>query len=250
MYIADLMKDLPGSPGRPIAGDFFAYQADRIRFLSQMRKRHGDLFTYRMGSIRMVFLAHPDDVNWVSQKNIRNYAKATNLGEILGKGILTSEGELWRHQRKLIQPIFHQAHLMSLVSLMNEQIARAMDALESEVQRNNELEIRDRMLRMAYEIVGQAVFGANITRHFDSLHEAMDYLNGFITRRLYQLVKVPIRVPLPSHIRFRRSVRTLDAIVYGIIREKSQAAPGSKDLVSLLMQSRSEVRDAILTIDF
>jgi cytochrome P450 len=234
------MNELPGSRGRPIVGEFFAYQANRIQFLARMRKQYGDLFTYRMGNIRMVFLAHPDDVNWVSHRNIKNYAKATNLGEILGKGILTSEGELWRHQRKLIQPIFHQTHLLSLVPLMNEQIARSMDALEAETQCGRDIEVRDRMLRMAYEIVGQAVFGANITRHFDPLHEAMDYLNGFITRRLYQLVKVPIRVPLPSHRRFIGSVRTLDAIVYSIIREKSQAPPGSKDLVSLLIQSRSE----------
>ena len=254
------MKTISGLKGIPVFGNFFRYQKDRLAFLSRLQKNHGDLAFYQMGSRNLILVAHPDDVAWVMQKNAKNYVKATNLGEVLGQGILTSEGSVWRHQRKLIQPMFHHHHLASLVPLMNEKIQEHLKRLENQVAQNPKVKVSDAMMKIAYEVVGQALFGADLNPHFEELHEVMKYLNLFLTRRLYRLIPVPMKFPLPSHVRFLRGKRSLDRIMYALIDEKSKPSAASEhvDVVSLLIQAadeesgqkmdRVQVRDEAVTL--
>jgi len=234
---------ISGSTGIPIFGNFFQYRRDRLAFLEGLQKEFGDLATFKMGSTTVILATHPDDVQWILQKNAKNYLKATNLGIILGKGILTSEHELWRKQRKLIQPLFHQHHIFSLIPLMNQKIQETLDGLEKKIAHEPSVMISNTMMRLAYEVVGEALFGSNLTAHFDRLHRSMDYLNLFITKKLYQMVPVPLGFPLPSHLKFKRMKEDLDQLFYQLIEEKrSEIASGvvKKDLVTLLIQAKDE----------
>lgn len=255
------MKPIPESTGIPIFGNFLEYRRNRLRFLGGLQHSLGDLAIFKMGKTKVILATHPDDVQWILQKNAKNYLKATNLSIVLGKGILTSEHDLWRRQRKLIQPLFHQGHIFSLIPLMNQKVEASLKTLEKHAIDGTSVRVSDTVMRLAYEIVGEALFGAALDQHFDRLHRTINYLNLFLTKRLYQMVKLPLNYPLPSHLKFKRMKADLDQVIYGLIDEKKNeidSGNAKKDLVSLLIQAKDEdsgeimdaeqIRDEALTL--
>lgn len=250
-----IQPSISGSLGMPLLGHFPAYRRDRISFLQNQINEHGDLSYFRLGSKKIILVTHPDDVNWVMVKNAKNYHKATNLGVILGKGILTSEDDLWRKQRRTIAPLFHSEHIMSLVPTMNFQIQKMLQQLEQHP------EVDQQMMELAYRVMGATLFGANLDPYFHELYQSMNFLNEFLTQKLFQLLPVPLSWPLPSHLRFVKAQKKLDQIVNVLIDQKTleiESGIQNKDLISLLIQAkdpetglkmdRLQVRDEVVTL--
>ena len=215
----------------------FAYRRDRLRFLSELRNHVGDFAPFKLGPKQLYLVSHPDDILWVQTKNAKNYHKATNLGLVLGRGVLTSEGEFWRRHRKLIQPLFHQQHIYSLIPLMNEKIRLCLDGVHDTVK------ISAVVMKLAYEVVAESLFGTSLNAHFDELHLVMNYLNEFLTQKLHQIIPIPLSFPLPSHLKFVRMKNRLNEIMDQLIEEKKELiknGKAGKDILSLLISARDD----------
>ena len=103
---------------------------DSLERMVELFARHGD--TYRVfvpaRESYTYVIHHPDDVKRVLVSNHRNYTKGVGLDRVkilLGKGIMTSEGELWKRQRYMMQPFFHRRVITEFAGI----IAAANDAL-------------------------------------------------------------------------------------------------------------------------
>jgi len=131
--------------------------------------RHGD--TYRVfvparASYTYV-IHHPDDVKRVLVSNHRNYTKGLGLDRVkilLGKGIMTSEGELWKRQRYMMQPFFHRrlvTRFASLIAEVNERFMARWDAL---CGRGEPLNLTDELSELTLEIVLRSIFGTDLDR--------------------------------------------------------------------------------------
>ncbi len=109
---------------------------DSLERMSALFAQHGD--TYRVYSpgrkSYSYVIHHPDDVKRVLVSNHRNYTKGVGLDRVkilLGKGIMTSEGELWKRQRYMMQPFFHRRVVTGFAAnldAVNEQFAARWDA--------------------------------------------------------------------------------------------------------------------------
>ena len=131
--------------------------------------RHGD--TYRVfvparASYTYV-IHHPDDVKRVLVSNHRNYTKGLGLDRVkilLGKGIMTSEGELWKRQRYMMQPFFHRrlvTRFAGLIAAVNERFMARWDAL---CARGELLNLTDELSELTLEIVLRSIFGTDLDR--------------------------------------------------------------------------------------
>jgi hypothetical protein len=92
--------------------------------------RYGDVVRYKLASRTLHLVVHPDDAKHVLQENAANYTKGRGIDKMrrfLGDGLLTSEGDLWRRQRKLAQPAFHHKRLQQLVGAMTESTAHTLN---------------------------------------------------------------------------------------------------------------------------
>jgi len=236
------MNQLPVVRGLPLIGNLFTYRTNKINFLSQLRDQYGDQVTFLLGKHELILLTNPEDIHWLEMKNAKNYVKATNLRELVGDGILMSEGEKWRKQRRLIQPTFHQGTIVKMVDGMNARIATYLDRLESAVKNGDAAhEMNAGIKKMVFEIMGDAVFGSELGGEFDGLRESLGFINTFLTGRFHQLIPVPLNFPLPSHLRFHAAKAKIDQTVFAIIDQKQKEIDEGKDnhdLLTKIMQAR------------
>ncbi len=136
--------------------------------------RHGD--TYRVfvparGSYTYV-IHHPDDVKRVLVSNHRNYTKGVGLDRVkilLGKGIMTSEGELWKRQRYMMQPFFHRRVITEFATIIGAENDRFLERWEGLAAAGEPLNLTDEMSELTLAIVLRSIFGRDLDRLTEQL---------------------------------------------------------------------------------
>jgi cytochrome P450 len=142
---------------------------DSLERMVELFARHGD--TYRVfvparGSYTYV-IHHPDDVKRVLVSNHRNYTKGVGLDRVkilLGKGIMTSEGELWKRQRYMMQPFFHRRVVTQFAEVIAAANARFIARWEKLTARGELVNLTDEMSELTLEIVLRSIFGTDLDR--------------------------------------------------------------------------------------
>jgi cytochrome P450 len=229
---------------------------DPIAYLLEVVRRHGDVAFFEVGPFRVYLLSHPDHVRDVLVVNHRKFRKGQGLQEarrILGDGLLTSEGDLHRRQRRLINPVFHHDR----VAGYGEAMAAHAEARASLWREGQVLDVHREMMALTLAIVGKTLFGAEVgeeaaRRVGVALSGALDTFNRFFL----PFQRVLDRLPLPSNRRLAEARRTVDEVVYGMIRER-RGSGDRGDLLALLMAAEEEgggtmtdgqVRDEAVTL--
>jgi cytochrome P450 len=119
--------DIPPGPRAWIPFQFLrAMQYDSIRFLEKQWAKYGDTVHFKVGPQPIYFFEHPDHVREVLVTHDRSFHKGLVLQRtkiVLGEGLLTSEEELHKRQRRLIQPAFHRDRISGYAALMVERAA-------------------------------------------------------------------------------------------------------------------------------
>lgn len=209
-----------------VQGGFDVGGPDTLERLTECFARHGD--TYRMyvparRSYAYV-VHHPDDVKRVLVTNHRNYTKGVDRDRIrilLGRGLMTSEGEFWTHQRYLLQPFFHRAVITRFAQTIDETNARFLARWDVEAARGGTVNITEAMSELTLEIVLRAVFGAD----FEEMSRAFEVVTRDQARNLEFVYKF----------------RALAGLVRKLIRRRSAAGEGGHfDYVAMMMQARDK----------
>ena len=135
---------------------------DPPAYFVHMRETYGDIF--EMGLLRPgVFgITHPDYVRHVLVGNQKNYIKdrpTRTLKLSLGNGLLTSEGEFWRRQRRIAQPAFHRQRLAGMVEAMTRQTEAMLERWES---LEGPFDLAQEMMVLTSRIVTETLFGADL----------------------------------------------------------------------------------------
>ena len=230
----------PGPPGHWFLGNLPAFREDRLAFFDGLARDYGDVVKVRLGPTRKAFiLNHPDLVEEVLVTKNRSFIKHFALRSTrrtLGQGLLTSEGDFWRRQRRLSQPAFSRERVAALAAPMVDLTARMLEDWRDGQARD----VQEDMMRLTLEIVAKTLFGADIAEETAEISAAMETSMHCFTARVNALVKLPEFVPTPNHLRLGRAARRLDAIIYDLIARRRAAGEAGDDLLSLLLRARDE----------
>src|SRR3954447_13453940 len=214
----------PGPPGLPLVGNLFDFRKDVLRLVLDAHRQYGDVVRFRLGPNLVHLLCHPDHVEQVLVRWAEIYDKSTRsaskIRSITGDGLLTSNGDAWRRQRRLMQPAFNGRRIDTFVPMMADATGQMLRRWEALAARGEALDVASEMMRLTYTVVGRALFGSDVTRDIDAVEQAAGVILGHTYRRLERLIDAPDAVPTPGNLRFRRAMRTIDQVVQRIVRER------------------------------
>lgn len=252
---------LPGPKRYPIVGSLPELAKDPMRFLFGAQRQHGDRFYYQMMNNHVYFLAHPDDIKHVLQDNHQNYYKHKLYGlvkPLIGEGLLTSEGQTWLTNRRLIQPVFHRQRIAGFAEMMQESTVALIETRLRNYHDGRAFDLLPEMMRLTLTVVARALFSRDISGDADEVGRALSYALEFINRRIMSVIPVPLSVPTPANQTFQRALETLDEVVLGMIRERRQSAEEQDDLLGMLLAAQDadtgegmsdrQVRDEAMTL--
>lgn len=255
---SDPARRPPGPPGTPVMGVMREFNSDQLGFIERAQREYGDIVWMRFLYVPALFLYHPDQIEYVLATNPKNFKKSMSLRSnffqtLVGNGLLTSEGEEWKRQRRLSSPAFHRHRISAYADTMVDYTKR----LYSSWQTGQELDMHREMMRLTLEIVVRCLFRADVSNDVDHIGQTLkELVKPFASQATLKWI-VNNRLPTPEHLRFHRLARRIDDVVFRIIAERRASGKDEGDLLSMLLAMRDEdgsqmtdqqLRDEVMTL--
>jgi cytochrome P450 len=247
----------PGPKGSLVLGVMPEFNRDTLGFITRCRD-YGDVVRARFLYVTSYFLYNPDDIEYVLSTNSRNFIKSMSLRSnffqrLVGNGLITSEGEFWRRQRRLCQPAFHRQRVSAYGDVMVDYTQRMI----SSWQEGETRDIHRDMMRLTLEIVVKTLFNADVSRDADRVGGILSQIvKPFASQATLKWI-LDNRLPTRGHARFHARAKEVDDVVYRIIAERRASGRDEGDLLSMLLQAQDEdgsqmtdkqLRDEVMTL--
>ncbi len=249
-------KAPPRAPGVFLLGNMFQILRKPLDFASEFARDHGDVVRVRLGPLVFYLVSHPEAIEQMLRRDHRLFIKDKGtrmLSSVLGDGLLTSEGDMWRRQRRLAQPSFQGDQIEKYAAGMTG----AAQNMIADWQPGQTRDIHAEMTRLTMEIAAQAFLGTSVVDKSERVGRAMQTVIEHFANILI-LVPGYSWLPTRGNFRFRSACRDLDAVIYETIalRRKEGRTDGD-DLLSRLLAARDEdgsqmsdlqLRDELVTL--
>ena len=235
----------PILPRRVTLPRIFWLARNPVRGFSYYQRRFGDTFTMQVGGSRSTIVtADPEWIQYVLQKNHRNYEKSAiqtdQLAQFIGRGLLTNTGADWLRQRRLIQPGFHRDRLAHVTQLMWDEMQAITAELATDIRRRPQIDMYPHMLATTFRIIARTLFSDNLS------DDRLALLSENITR-MQQYIVYAIRLPFLRPVLRAigltgRMIERREAsfqVLREIIQER-QAGEKRDDLLQMLLDTRYE----------
>ena len=216
--------------------------ANPVHVLSKYTELFGDIFRFYLGGVKeAIVTTNPAVIQHVLKTNAENYQKSEiqvkRMGHFLGKGLLTTHGEAWRTQRRLIQKGFDRKQLEVLSSIMHDSLAESLQDFDRQV-RVGPVDIYPHLMKMTFEMVARSLFGARLKdEDIDLVSHTISTVQEFIVRQTLQPYLNPW-FAASGELRRHEDMRArADCILLEYIRTRRHQAPGH-DLLQILMDAR------------
>jgi cytochrome P450 len=232
----------PGPKGKPVIGNLLDFRRDPLNFLLTAAREHGDIVHLQFGPQAIFLVNNPDHIRDVLVTNNRNFIKSRGLQmakRFLGEGLLTSEGEFHRRQRRLSQPAFHRQRMKAYAEVMAQYGARTRDRWRD----GETLDISQEMMRVTLAIVGKTLFDADVESEAGEIRTALTNIMLLFDRITSPFPNLLMKLPLPSNFRFLKAKKRLDATIYRIVDEHRTSGRDHGDLLSMLLMAQDEEGD-------
>jgi cytochrome P450 len=223
-------------------GNVYYLLKDPISYLRECSPQFKGVYRLSSRLIKIVVITDPEYVKWVMLDNNKNYKKWFKndvLELILGKGLLTSEGDFWRKQRRLAQPAFHKERLVKMVDTMVSCTQQQITKLE-QLSNKKDIDISKEMMELTLNIVGGAMFSSVVKGAIEVVSAEIEHTSEMATARFNNPFRLPIKYPTPANLRERKSVKNLDDVLNPIIRERRKSTEQFHDLLAMLMEAKDE----------
>lgn len=249
--------EAPQLPGLPFLGNLLELRRNPIDLLGKVAEM-GDVVGMRFAHAKYFLVNSAETVHHVLVDNNKNYTKSPNykgLKLVLGEGLVTSEGEFWRRQRRLSQPAFHRDRVASFVTAMVDETERMLARWEEHV--GEVMDVHAEMMNLTLRIVARTLFSTAVGSEADTIRESLGVALHHANDYAEAVIKPPQWLPTPKNFRFKRSLKTLDSLVFRIIdaRRRGENAD-AMDLLAMLMaatedgrgMTNTQLRDEVMTL--
>lgn len=236
---------------------YYNFFTDPIGFVGGRFDRYGDVYYVGTDDGGLYVIKHPEHLRQVLVTDAASYRKThaamRQISQVLGEGLLNTDGEVWRRHRRMIQPAFRKERLRGYASMM-------VDEARTEVNRWNSrapIDLGAAMTQLTLRVVSRSLFSHDVERDVDAVGHAVSAFQASISRPDF----LPRWLPTPQRQQMRRSLEGIDTMMYRLIRQRRARPNGDRDTPDLLQMlldvtdeqgdgaglTDTEIRDQLVT---
>ncbi len=230
----------PGPKGLPFLGSIRQLQQDRIGFLTSNQQQYGDIVHFKIGPRHIYQLNNPDHIQYVLVKHADQFQKTPALKnaarDSIGQGLLTSDGELHKRQRRLVQPAFHHNRIAAYANTM----VNYTDDMLHQWQNGKQISMLNEMMHLTMRIVGKTLFDTDVTNDADNIGEAISVGIEAMSKRLARPLQLLEKLPTETNRKRREALKVIDETIIRFIEERQASGEDKGDLLSMLLMAVDE----------
>ena len=254
------LNDVPGA--FPLFGHLRLFKKDPLNTMSTWWREHGDALRFRLGPKMFYLFSHPDLAEEILVQQSDRFVKVyehqrpVGLALILGNGLVTSSGEVWKRHRRIMQPVFHRSRVASMADRMAQVGEQRLEGWAH--YGGQPVDIAAEMMQLALEVISQTMFTTSVAHHMEQINHALRVSLKYAFDSFHNPLRPPIWIPTARNREFRSVMQSLDGLVYGLLAERRRSGADHDDLLDLLIRARDEetgaglsdqeLRDEALTI--
>jgi cytochrome P450 len=229
----------PGPPGVFGLRNLARFARDQLALLRDAADTYGDVAAMKLLGQRFFLVSHPDDIEAVLVKHARIMLRddyIVVLERVLGKGLLTSDGDLWKRQRKLMATAFVPKRIHSY----GEAMVRVTDAALRPWRDGQTINLHQEMSRVTMAVVADVLFGAGIgADDVRTVRDSLATVNEYLANSPEAFLKLPGWVPTPRNHAVNRAVSRIDELLFRIIAKRRASEPVD-DLLGTLLAAQDD----------
>lgn len=228
--------------GLPFVGNLPEFARDPIRFITRLQQEQGDVAAFSLMGSQSVLLSNPGDVERVLLETGKRYdnGKAGGgyaMSAILGNGLVSSEGEFWKKQRKLMAPVFHHQSIKKYAELIVNCTQDMADGWLSGSTRD----VHDDMMALTQRIIMKALFDVDVQENAHKASAAFDAMMHALGAEMRGLEAVlPASIPTRSRTKLKEGIAYINNLLVQIIEERKTSTEEKHDLLTMLMDARDD----------
>jgi cytochrome P450 len=250
------------SGGLPLLGHLLAFKKHPLNAMSEWWHRHGDALRFRLGPKTVYLFNHPDLAEEILVRQSDRFVKVyeqqrpTGLALVLGNGLVTSSGEIWKQHRRIIQPVFHRSRMAAMADRMVQVGEQRLTGWSA--QSGQTVDIADEMMQLTLEVISQTMFHTSVANRIDQISHALRVSLKYAFDSFHSPLSLPAWVPTARNREFLRALQFMDGLIFELLAERRRSGAQHDDLLDLLLKARDEetgtglsdqeLRDEALTI--
>jgi cytochrome P450 len=254
------LVDVPG--GMPLLGHLGTFKRRPLETLSTWWSRHGDALRFRLGPKTLHLFSHPDLAEDILVQQSDRFVKVydprrpVGLALVLGNGLVTSSGEVWKRHRRIIQPVFHRSRMAAMADRMAQVGEQRLAGWADHAGQT--VDIAAEMMLLALDVISHTMFTTSVAQHTDQISRALRVSLKYAFDSFHNPLHPPRWLPTARNREFREVMAFMDGLMYGLIAERRRSGATHDDLLDRLLQARDEetgaglsdqeLRDEALTI--
>ncbi|XP_075634020.1 cytochrome P450 714C2-like [Castanea sativa] len=214
-------------------------------FFDKWRKQYGALVTCSLGNSQILFVTQPDIVREITTCTSLDLGKPAYqhqaLGPLLGQGVLTSNGAVWAHQRKILAPELYMEKVKGMVNIITESAITVVDSWKSMIETQGgtaEIKIDPYMRSFSGDVISKACFGSNYSKGEEIflklrlLQEAMSKKGIGIAGQIPAMSYLPTKSNREKWA-LEKEIRNL---ILEVVKERTKVAAHEKDLLQMVLE--------------
>ncbi len=237
------LQSLPGPSDIAPLQCLRALGEDPLGFLAKIERDHGKVARIPMPLRHFVLVTDPVFIGRLLVGTEKNNCKSLGyrrLKLILGEGLITSSGSLWKSQRKMVNTAFVPQKLVSFRQVIEEETDRLIADWRLKLEKQPTIDISQSMMELTFSIIMRSLFSCPARDKAGIVRDALSELQEYANYLFYTMLPWPLWVPTATNIRARRAIKALDAVIFEIIEEHRRYPDRYKDLLSYLMTAVDE----------
>jgi cytochrome P450 len=205
----------------PGPSEKYSTAQELLSWMNENCRRYGEIYKASVYGTIVYVISSPEYAEQVLRKNWQNYKKGQAIKRIaflLGNGLMVSEGGLWKHQRRMIQPAFHRNAIGALMGVIRTANTKLLKRWEQAAQKHESVNVTRDISLMVLEVVLIAIFGdeyEQVAPHFSILSD--------VTER---------------NLEFAQKFRLLGSIIVQAADKRRKENIKSTDILGMLMEAR------------